>query len=83
MFDGTVSYIFRMDGYQNVVMVRHGSYLTVYAHIDGLSVRKGDKVKAGQAIGSIFSDPTNSGRCTLHFEVRNEREKLNPLQWVR
>ena len=83
VFDGTVSYIFRMDGYQNVVMVRHGSYLTVYAHIDGLSVRKGDKVKAGQAIGSIFSDPTNSGRCTLHFEVRNEREKLNPLQWVR
>lgn len=83
VFDGTVSYIFRMDGYQNVVMVRHGSYLTVYAHIDGLSVRKGDKVKAGQAIGSIFADPTNSGRCTLHFEVRNEREKLNPLQWVR
>jgi len=83
VFDGEVSSVFRVNGYHNVVMLRHGSYLTVYAGIDRLDVRKGDKVKAGQTLGSIFTDADDDNRTILHFEVRREREKLNPTDWVK
>jgi len=83
VFDGVVSSIFRLDGYHNVVILRHGEYLTVYAGIDALAVKKGDKVKAGQNIGSLYSDPDDGGRTSLHFEIRHEKQKLNPSEWVR
>lgn len=83
VFDGVVSSIFRLDGYHNVVIVRHGEYLTVYAGIDALSVKKGQKVNAGQTLGSLFSDPDDGGRTSLHFEIRHEKQKLNPSEWVR
>lgn len=83
VFDGEVSSVFRVSGYHNVVMLRHGNYLTVYAGIDNLAVKKGDKVKAGTTLGTIFSDPDDDGRTVLHFEVRRERAKLNPEDWVK
>lgn len=83
VFEGVVSSIFRLDGYHNVVIVRHGEYLTVYAGIDALAVKKGDKVRAGQNLGSLFSDPDDGGRTSLHFEIRHEKQKLNPTEWVR
>lgn len=83
VFDGRVSEIFRQPGYNTIVMVRHGNFLTIYANIDKLSVKKGDTVKAGQAIGTIFADPDEDGRLILHFELRKERTKLNPLLWVK
>lgn len=82
VFPGTVSMIIVMEGYDNVVLIRHGDYLTVYAGIDGLKVRKGQNVAAGQAIGSIAQDAA-SGKAKLHFEVRHEKEKLDPSQWLR
>lgn len=83
VFDGEVSSVFHVNGYQNVVMLRHGNYLTVYAGIDRLAVKKGDKLKAGQSIGTIYSDPDDENRTVLHFEVRKERAKLNPEEWVK
>lgn len=83
VFDGEVSSVFHVSGYRNVVMLRHGNYLTVYAGIDSLSVKKGDKVKAGTTLGTIYSDPEDGNRTVLHFEVRRERAKLNPEDWVK
>lgn len=83
VFEGVVSSIFRVDGYHNIVIVRHGEYLSVYAGIDALSVKKGDKVKAGQTLGTIFSNRNDNGRTRLHFEIRHEKQKLNPTEWVK
>ena len=83
VFPGVVSMIIVMDGYQNVVLVRHGEYLTVYAGIEELSVRKGQEVAAGQILGRLYSDPADGYRTRLHFEVRHEKEKLNPADWLR
>lgn len=83
IFQGTVTSIFHLDGYHNIVMVRHGEYLTVYANVVDLAVRKGDQVQPGQAIGRVWADPDDDDRSILHFEVRKERQKLNPLDWVR
>ena len=83
VFDGVVSSIFRLDGYHNIIIVRHGEYLTVYAGIERLSVKKGDKVTAGQTLGTIYSDPDDDNRTSLHFEIRHEKQKLNPTEWVK
>lgn len=83
VFDGKVSAVFRQDGFNTIVMVRHGNYLTIYVNLSEIYVANGDVVKAGQAIGKIFSDPDDDNRTILHFEVRKEREKLNPQKWVR
>lgn len=79
-FEGTISSIFFMDGYENIIIVRHGEYLTVYAGLSSINVKKGEKVKSGQTLGTIA---TVDGSTILHFEVRKERSKLNPLQWVK
>lgn len=83
VFDGTVTSIFMMPTYHNVIIVRHGGYLTVYAGLTNISVSKGQKVKAGQTLGTIWTNPDAGNRTELHFEVRHERTKLNPLEWVR
>ena len=73
IFAGKVSAIFRQDGFNSIVMIR----------LSAVTVKQGDSVKTGQNIGTVFSDPDDSNRTTLHFEIRNERQKLNPSQWVR
>lgn len=83
VFEGRVSEIFKQPGYNTIVMVRHGNFLTIYANLSDISVKKGDTVKAGQTIGTIYPDPEEDGRSILHFELRKERTKLNPLQWVK
>lgn len=83
VYPGVVSMVIVMEGYHNVVLVRHGEYLTVYAGISDLAVRKGQNVEAGQSLGRIFSDPSDDMRTRLHFEVRHEKDKLNPSEWLR
>lgn len=82
VFPGKVSMIIVMEGYKNVILIRHGDYLTVYAGIDELKVRKGQEVKAGESLGTLAVDPA-SEKAHLHFEVRHEKEKLDPSQWLK
>ena len=80
VFDGEVTAIFSMGGMTNVI-VRHGSYITVYCNLSGVSVRQGQHVAARQTLGSVARDA--SGNCTLHFQLRHETQKLNPERWLR
>lgn len=84
VFDGHVSAIFRLPGYANIVMVRHGKYISLYANLASTYVTKGQEVKAGQPVGRILTESeADGGATTFHFELRRERAKLNPLEWVR
>lgn len=83
IYDGTVSGVFSQDGFSKVVMVRHGSYISIYANLQAINVKTGDKVKANQELGSIGTDQQYGNRHVLHFELRKERTKLNPMQWVK
>lgn len=80
---GTVTGIFIQEGYEHVVLVRHGSYLTVYANVKSLRVRKGDSLQAGDAIGTVGPATNNESHGMLHFEIRRERDKFDPAQWLR
>lgn len=80
--DGRVSAVFRQDGYDMVVMVRHGKYLTIFVNLSQIYVTVGQVVKAGDPIGKIATDSATGDRALLHFEIRNERTKLNPTEWL-
>lgn len=79
---GTVSYVGQRQGYGNVVEISHGNGLmTRYAHMSAFRTSLGQKVAAGQTIGSIG----NTGRSTgphLHFEVRINDRAVNPRTFL-
>lgn len=79
IFDGEVSMIFSYGGMMNV-LVRHGSYISVYCNLASVSVAKGQHVSTRQTIGTIARD--ESGRATLHFQLRKETSILNPEAWL-
>lgn len=80
IFEGTVTSVFRTDDYA-LVLVRHGKYISVYCQLDKIHVKSGDKVKAGTIIGDVAKDA--SGQTRLLFQLRNEKQKLNPQQWIK
>lgn len=79
VYDGEVSAIFTLGGLYNII-VRHGSYMSVYCNLSGISVKRGQKVSTRQTLGSVARDA--SGNCTLHFQLRRETAKLNPESWL-
>lgn len=82
VFDGEVSKVFSFPGSNTCVIVRHGEYYTFYANIYDLFVKQGDKVKAGQSLGRIYTDP-DSGISTMHFQLWQKTTKLNPAPWIK
>ena len=80
IFDGTVSSVFQYGG-SYIVMLRHGSYISVYSGLSSVSVRKGQSVKTRTSLGAVGQD--SDGRYVLHFQLRKESTRLNPEQWVR
>lgn len=69
--DGRVQYAeFNYGGYGNLVMImRSDGTQTRYAHLDKIKVKKGQRVSAGELIGTIGNTGDSSG-SHLHFEVR-------------
>jgi septal ring factor EnvC (AmiA/AmiB activator) len=81
VFDGEVSKVFSFPGSNTCVIVRHGEYYTFYANIYDLFVKQGDKVKTGQSLGRIYTDP-DTGIATMHFQLWQKTTKLNPAYWL-
>lgn len=81
IFDGKVAAVFKLNGLFNI-LVRHGNYISVYCNLSSASVKQGDNVTTKQTLGRIFSDGADNGRTVLHFQLRKEKEKLNPEPWL-
>lgn len=81
VFNGEVSRIVGIPGFNTTVIVRHGKYLTVYANLSESNVKQGDTVIAGDIVGKVFSEKVNINGA-LHFEVWLQNQKLNPLEWL-
>ena len=75
IFDGEVSAVFSFGG-SMVVMVRHGSYISVYCNLANVNVHRGQKVTTRQVLGRIGQDNI------LQFQLRKETAKLNPESWL-
>ena len=80
VFDGTVTQVITMPGYNQCVLVQHGNYFTLYCKMKSVSVKVGEKVKTGQKLGTI---DTINGQTQLHFEVWKGSTPQNPESWLR
>ena len=80
VFDGTVAQVVVIPGYNQCVLVQHGSYFTFYCKLKSVSVKAGEKVKTGQAIGTV---DTLGGEDQFHFQLWKEREPQDPEKWLR
>lgn len=79
IFDGVVTAVFQFGGTKNV-LVRHGSYISVYCNLSSVIVSKGQKVHTRDILGTVADD--GNGSCVLHFQLRQETTKLNPERWI-
>lgn len=79
IFDGEVSAVFQLGALKNV-LVRHGSYISVYCNLSSTIVTRGQKVKARDILGTVAAD--ENGNHILHFQLRKETAKLNPEAWI-
>ena len=80
VFNGEVKKVIVMQGYNKCVLVQHGEWFTFYCKLDQVSVKAGDKVKTGQALGTV--GPLG-GVTQLHFEVWSSKGPQDPLLWLR
>lgn len=83
VYQGTVSGVYVLPGFSTVVIISHGDYYTVYGNLASASVKVGDNVKQGHALGRLTEDADNPGHSSLHFEVWKGREKVNPSNWIK
>lgn len=77
VFAGKVAGTQFIPGYQYMVIMQHGQYYTVYSNLEEIYVKRGDMLKAEQALGRV-----NRQKPEVHFEVWREKERLNPVHWV-
>lgn len=83
VYGGKVSGVYMLPGFATVVIVNHGGYYTVYGNLSSASVKVGDTVKQGQALGRVAPGEEDSSHGSIHFEVWKNREKQNPMNWIR
>ncbi len=80
---GTVAYVGNeIKGYGNLVLIKHANgWISAYAHLAGITVKKGDTVSAGQAIAKV-GDTGGIGEPQLHFELRRGSKPVDPKEFL-
>ncbi|MBS9782056.1 MAG: peptidoglycan DD-metalloendopeptidase family protein [Gammaproteobacteria bacterium] len=70
-----------LNGYGNVIIIKHKSgLLSAYGFLSKTYVKKGQKVKKRQKIGTVGYAANN--KLTLHFEVRRNNKPVNPKYYI-
>ena len=81
VFDGEVTSVTKLMGSNTVVIIRHGEYFTVYSNLENVTVKRGDKVKTKQNLGTVHTNRTEN-KTELHFELLKEQSRQNPANWL-
>ena len=80
VFNGTVTQIVVLPGYNQCVLVNHGEYFTLYTKLRTVAVKAGSKVVTGQTVGIV---DTIGGEDQFHFELWKGSTPENPEGWLR
>ncbi len=80
IFEGKVLTVATVPGMNNIVMVQHGEYFTVYAKLKTVSVSPGQTVNVKDVIGTVYTDA--KGTTELQFQVWKNSANLNPSTWL-
>ena len=82
VFKGKTIYADWLKGYGKVIIIAHGdNYYTIYAHVDDMFSRRGEKVKTGQVIATVGQTGSIIGPV-LYFEIRHHDDPKDPLAWL-
>lgn len=81
VFQGEVSNVLTIPSLNNVVIIKHGEFLTVYSNLDQVYVKRGDQIAVRQSLGLIHTD-ANEARTKLHFEIWKGKEIQDPEHWI-
>ena len=81
--DGVVEKIkYNFFGYGNEVVIDHGfGYKTRYAHMQKITVNRGDVLKRGQLIGTVGNTGASTGPH-LHYEVIYRGKQVDPMPFM-
>jgi septal ring factor EnvC (AmiA/AmiB activator) len=79
--NGEVKKIFNVPYGGKAIIVRHGEYLSVYSNLSNVNVKVGQFVNTGDNLGTVMKQVDNT--LVLHFEIWNEKEPENPLNWLK
>lgn len=82
VFQGEVSRVFAISGSNMAVIIRHGSFLSVYSNLSEVTVKSGQKVDLKQEIGTIFTDNSDGNNTVIKFQIWKENQKLDPEEWI-
>ena len=82
--NGVVAYAGNeVKGMGNLVIVQHaGGWMTVYAHMDSMVVKRGSRVTVGQKIG-VVGETGKVDKPQLHFEIRKGTKAYNPSTYLK
>ena len=80
IYDGKVSTIAFIPGMNNVVIINHGNYFTLYAKLKNLKIEKNQIIYTGDEIGDLITN--SEGTTELQFQVWKNNVKLNPENWI-
>jgi septal ring factor EnvC (AmiA/AmiB activator) len=80
VFAGEVRTKAFLPGYSNVVIIKHGTYYTVYSKMKEVNVKKGQIVNASDIIGTVQTN--GDGVSEVHFEIWKNTDKLDPEKWL-
>ena len=81
VFEGTVLQIMTPKNGNNVIMIKHGNFITIYKNLSKIYVKKGDKVNAKQTIGEVLTNKAFGGTI-LNFLIYKNGKYLNPMYWI-
>jgi len=82
VFNGTVVRTFPIPGMDQVVLISHGEYYSVYARLETVTVKKGQEVKTKDIIGTVITNPEDQ-QSILHFEIYKQTELQDPAKWIK
>ncbi|MAS38855.1 MAG: hypothetical protein CMB84_02520 [Flammeovirgaceae bacterium] len=80
IFEGKISTIAFIPGMNNVVIINHGNYFTLYARLKNLKIEKDQVISKGHIIGDLVTN--SDGVTELQFQVWKNNIKLNPEKWI-
>ncbi|WMJ72863.1 peptidoglycan DD-metalloendopeptidase family protein [Cytophagaceae bacterium ABcell3] len=80
VFKGKVITVASVPGMNNVVMIQHGEYFTVYAKLKNVKVKTGDEVNVNDILGEVYTDKNDVSE--LQFQIWKNNEKLDPEKWL-
>ena len=71
------------ENFGKIILIRHdNNFISIYGRVANVIVKKNDRVKKGQKIGSMSEKiKDDKDQIILHFELRQGTKSVNPANY--